>query len=129
MIIILDADDDCPAQLGPSLLKRCQQVTKLPCLVVIANREIESWLLGSKDSLGGICGVKHNAVSPAEPEKIRGAKEHLTRNMEPGKRYLASDDLPRLLEKIDIHLTGQHCPSFKRFFQKLSGIMLPLAGG
>jgi len=85
--------------------------------------------LGSKNSLRGICGIKYDAVSPTEPENIRGAKEHLTENMEIGRRYLASDDLPRLLEKIDVNLAGQHCPSFRRFFKRISAIMVELAGG
>ncbi|MEE8525371.1 MAG: hypothetical protein V3T72_15650 [Thermoanaerobaculia bacterium] len=39
MIVLLDADDDCPAELGARLAERCRQATHLPTLVAVANRE------------------------------------------------------------------------------------------
>lgn len=40
--VLLDADDDCPAELGPSLLKRCREATGLPVAVVGADREFHA---------------------------------------------------------------------------------------
>ena len=38
VLVLLDADDDCPAELGPSLLSRCEQVANLPVAVVLRLR-------------------------------------------------------------------------------------------
>ena len=81
VVVLLDADDDCPAVLGPSLLDRCRGVTRLPVAVVLANKEFEAWFLGSKESLRGVRGIRQDALSSPEPEGIKGAKEHLSRNM------------------------------------------------
>src|SRR4030042_2063891 len=43
ILLLLDADDDCPAALAPQLSERCRQTTHLPVAVVFANIEIEGW--------------------------------------------------------------------------------------
>jgi hypothetical protein len=54
VLVLLDADDDCPAEYGPLLLARAtaarpdQQV-----FVVLANREFEAWFLAAAPSLAG----------------------------------------------------------------------------
>ncbi|MGH7342125.1 MAG: DUF4276 family protein, partial [Candidatus Rokuibacteriota bacterium] len=82
MLVVLDSDDDDTAVLRSELLERCRQATPLPVSVVLARRELEAWFLGAKESLRGICGIRHDAVAPDDPESIRGAKERLTQNMD-----------------------------------------------
>ncbi|HEX2077141.1 MAG TPA: hypothetical protein VHG08_05515 [Longimicrobium sp.] len=53
VLVLLDADDDCPAELAPVLLRRCRQVTDVPVSVVFAVRELEAWFLGGVQSLRG----------------------------------------------------------------------------
>jgi hypothetical protein len=67
-------------------LARAKKATQIPVSVVLAHREFECRLLGSKESLRGINGIVENATAPPNPENIRGAKEHLTRNMTRGRR-------------------------------------------
>ena len=44
ILILLDSDDDCPAQLGPVLLRRALQTrSDLPIAVVLAKHEFEAW--------------------------------------------------------------------------------------
>ena len=57
IMVLIDSDDDCPAELGLQLLERAKKTTQMPVSVVLANREIESWFLGSKESLRGINGM------------------------------------------------------------------------
>src|SRR5271169_802684 len=46
ILIILDSDDDCPAQLAPDLLARTRAARgDLPSAVVLPNKEFESWFL------------------------------------------------------------------------------------
>ena len=116
ILVLLDADDDCPAQLGPSLLKRCQAVTQLPAAVVLAMREFEGWFLGAKESLRGVRGIRQDAMVPENPEMIRGAKERLTKNMQ-GQRYMEVDDQPALAARMDLELAKARCPSFEKFLR------------
>ena len=43
ILVLLDADDDCPAELGPRILERAQRVAPhRPISVVLAKREFEA---------------------------------------------------------------------------------------
>ncbi len=123
ILLLLDADDDCPAALAIELLERCRQTTHLPVAVVLATIEMEGWFLGAKESLRGICGIKPDAVAPPNPESIRGAKERLSKNMEHGRRYLETDDQPTLADKFDFELTKGRCPSFDKFLREVQNLV------
>jgi hypothetical protein len=114
IVVILDADDDCPAELGPELTERAGAATDLPVAVVLAERELEAWLLGSKESLRGARGIASDATAPAGPQAIRDAKGELSRNMTGDRRYISVDDQPALVEALDLELAARRCPSFKR---------------
>ncbi|WP_329557813.1 hypothetical protein [Streptomyces sp. NBC_00696] len=44
ILVVIDADDDCPASLGPSLLARAEATrSDRRTAVVLANREFEAW--------------------------------------------------------------------------------------
>lgn len=114
-LILLDADNDCPVELSASLRERARTATGLPVSVVIAEKAIECWLLGAKESLRGVRGIKTDAVAPVDPESIRGAKGHLSNNMDNNRRYSETRDLPALLGCMDIDLCLERCRSFEKF--------------
>jgi hypothetical protein len=119
VLVLLDADDDCPAQLAPNLLDRCKKVTQLPAAVILANREFEAWFLGAKESLRGFRGIREDASSSAQPESIRDAKDHLSANMSAGRRYLEVDDQAALAEKLDVKSARQRCPSLDKLVREI----------
>ena len=60
ILVLLDADDDCPAELGPRILERAQRVAPhRPISVVLANREFEAWFLAGAESLNGKRGFTY----------------------------------------------------------------------
>jgi hypothetical protein len=60
VLVLIDADDDCPAHLGPALLARAREArSDVPVSVVLANREFEAWFLAAAPSLAGNCGLGH----------------------------------------------------------------------
>jgi hypothetical protein len=78
-LVLLDADDDCPAELGPGLLGRARMAqAALPVSIVLANREFEAWFLAGAPSLSGQRGLAPGLQVPAEPEKPRDCKGWLT---------------------------------------------------
>jgi len=122
VLVLLDADDDCPAKLGPQLLARCRRATALPTAVVVANREFEAWFLGAKVSLRGTRGIADDATPPSHPEAIRGAKEHLNQNML-GRTYVPVADQPALAETMSLHAAEQACPSFAKLVRDLQHLV------
>ena len=124
ILVLLDADDDCPALLGPDLLHRAQAVrSDLPCRVVLAKAELESWFVGSVESLRGCRGIGPEATSPEAPEEIRGAKGWLTRQMPVGRTYLEVDDQPALASRVDVEQARQRCDSFDKFVRDVEAIV------
>lgn len=78
VMILLDADDDCPAMLGPRLLEKARAVHRdIPFGVVLANREFEAWFIAAGASLSP---KPELAVLP-DAEKVRGAKEWVETNL------------------------------------------------
>ena len=104
IFILLDSDDDCPAQLGPELLCRARQVRNdLPIAVVLAKHEFESWFLAAAESLQGQRGLNGNLQPPNNPEAISGAKEWLSQRMDGNKRYSPRLDQPGLTARFDLN--------------------------
>jgi len=126
IMLLMDADDDCPARLGPRLVERCRSVTQLPISVVLATREFEAWFLGAKESLRGVRGIAADATGPQNPENIRGAKERLTENMR-HRRYIAVDDQPALADAMDLQLAQARCPSFDKFVREVEYLSAAIA--
>ncbi len=114
ILIILDADQDCPAELGPRLLARAVPVARgCPVSVVIAKAEFECWFLAAAASLRGRRRLVEDLSTPADPESVRGAKEWLTHRMHPGNSYSPAIDQPKLTGAMDL-AEARVSPSFAR---------------
>ena len=125
IIVLLDADDDDPDMLRQQLLERlgsCLGET-VDYSVVIANKELECWFLSAKESLSGVRGIRTNAVSPSNPESIRAAKGHLTRNMDRGFRYNEVDDQPAFAYSLDMDAAREKSPSFRLFVSEVERLI------
>jgi hypothetical protein len=125
ILVLLDADDDCPAQLGPALLRRArQQRSDREIAVVLACREFEAWFLTAARSLAGRRGLPELFASPLHAEAVKGAKEWLDRNMLRG--YSEALDQPAFaalmsLEEADL------APSFGKLVRDTSRLLASAA--
>ena len=119
IFIILDSDDDCPAQLGPELLHRASQAhSDLPIAVVLAKHEFEAWFLASAESLRGRRGLRNDLNSPDNPEAIRGAKEWLRQQMQSGRTYRETRDQPALAALFDLE-QARRADSFDKCYRDI----------
>ncbi len=123
ILLLLDADDDCPKELAPKLLARAKQASAgLPVAVILAKFEFEAWFLGSLESLRGIRGLPNTVMPPPKPEDIRDAKSFLSHQMV-GQNYQATDDQAAFTAKFDLRLARQRCPSFNKFVREIETIL------
>ena len=119
IFIILDSDDDCPAELGPALLRRISQVFRqAPIAVVLAKREFEAWFLAAAESLRGKRGLRSDIHPPNEPEAIRGAKEWLNGQMDGTRKYSERFDQPALAALFDMEQARQ-ADSFDKCYRDI----------
>jgi hypothetical protein len=75
ILVVLDADDDCPATLGPQLQRWAQDARPdIPVRVVLAAREFEAWFIAAAESLRGHQNLPGSLQSHSRPEAVRDAK-------------------------------------------------------
>lgn len=114
ILILLEADDDCPAELHQSILQRARSVAShRPISVVLPNREFEVWFIAASASLSGCRKFVHRAAGNPEPESIRGAKEWLSQRME-NTRYHEVTDQPAFAAVMDLTLAFARSRSFRK---------------
>ncbi len=122
VLVVLDADDDLPCQLGPSLAKRAAAArSDVLTAVVVATREKEAWYLAAIESLRGQRGIPDDAQAPADPEGIRGAKGWIARIM--GRSYSEVADQPALGARFDLDSARTSAPSFDKFWRELCKLL------
>jgi hypothetical protein len=127
ILILLDADDDCPATLAPALLQRAKaQRSDLPISVVLAKREFEAWFLAAAPSLRGQQGLSANLEAPSDPEAIRGAKEWLRNHMDGSRKYSETVDQPVLTRHFDLSAARQ-APSFDKLVRDVERLLADLS--
>ncbi len=125
VLVLIDADDDCPASLGPDMRDRAQAARPdKKVAVVLANREFEAWFLASAPSLAGCRNLPDPLVAPPDPEGIRGAKEWLSARMV-GHPYKTTADQPALAAVFDMKAARRNSPSFDKFWREVERLMRP----
>jgi hypothetical protein len=118
VLILLDADDDCPADLAPRLHARATAARGDRRLgVVLANREFEAWFLASVEALRSLLVEKPETI--ADPERPRSPKAWLERNLAGG--YQPTLDQPRLVAALDLE-RARRAPSFDKLLREVTRI-------
>ena len=129
IFIILDSDNECPAELGPTLLDRASQIrSDLPIAVVIAKNEFEAWFLAAAESLRGKRGLRDDIYPPKDPEAIRDAKGWLSNHMEGNRIYRETTDQPALAALFDIEQARQ-ADSFDKCYRDIVRLLNELQKG
>ena len=126
ILILLDADDDCPRELASGLLRRAAAVrSDRRVQVVLAKMEYEAWFLAAADSLAGSRGFGEDITAPGNPESIRNAKGWLTERMPPGRSYKELRDQPALTARFDLGQARRSAPSFDKLWRDVSSLLAP----
>lgn len=114
ILVVLDADDDCPVTLAANVYDRAKQhVPHRRLSIVIANREYEAWFIASARSLDGYRGFQCPKGIPAGAEVPRDAKGWMRRNMQ-GGTYSEVLDQPAFTARLDLQLAFDNSRSFRK---------------
>ncbi len=120
ILVLLDADNDCPAELGPLLRESARSSTLVEVECVIANTEYETWFTGAAKSLEDFLDLG-DTPTPTDPEKQRSGKGWIKERFRAAK-YSETVDQARLTARMDLEECRKHCPSFRRLCDKLDAI-------
>jgi Domain of unknown function (DUF4276) len=124
VLVLLDADDDCPAEYGPALLTRARAARPdRQVSVVLANREFEAWFLAAAPSLAGQFGFPADFTRPRSPESPRDCKGLLTKARPKGQPYKETVDQALLTSCFDLKMAREYSGSFDKFYRDVSGLL------
>jgi len=118
VLLLLDADDDCPAILGGRLRTLLQQERPhIDSAVVIANVEYETWFVAAAQSLHQYFDLSAAFIAD-DPELARQGKATVRKLM--GGTYGETIDQPRLSAKMDLSICRERSRSFSKLCRELS---------
>lgn len=120
IIVLLDADADCPRSMVDRHLTRMRQVVApVELAFVVANTEFEAWFVAGAESIQGKRGLANQLTAPAEPERINGPKQWLRRHMPSNRTYSETLDQPALAAIFDWSVACTRSRSLDKFRREL----------
>lgn len=126
ILILLDADDDCPKSCAAAILARASAVLPDRALsVVLANREYEAWFIAAASSLDGRRGFAAPARLP-DAESLRGAKQWLSKQIVSGAYHPVLDQ-PAFSAAMDLQQARDGSRSFRKLCDDWTSQMAAVA--
>ncbi|MFN9727940.1 DUF4276 family protein [Acidovorax sp.] len=115
ILILLDADDDCPMSKGRDIAQRAAAVVPhRPVGVVLANREYEAWFIAAAKSLDGVRSFSYQrSDGGTDPELPRNAKGWMRDRMSSGA-YRETTDQPGFSARMDLQQAFSRSRSFRK---------------
>lgn len=114
VLVLLDADDDCPARKGLDVAARA--AAALPhrrFAVVFANREYEAWFIAGGATLDGVRGFSGKPEDQTvDAETPRNAKGWMRERMPSG--YGPTVDQPAFSARLDLQQAHSRSRSFRK---------------
>ena len=124
VLVLLDADGDCPCELAADLMAwgRAARSDRL-IRVVLAKREYEAWFIAAAESLadGGI--LQFTGSPPDDPEGIRNAKGWIAARMTAGRSYSPPKGQAALTRAFDIAQARRNSPSFDKMCRTIAELV------
>lgn len=118
VLILVDADEDLPCELGPRLLDEARKRrpdVDISC--VVAKVEYETWFVAAARSLGRHLDLAHEEV-PEDPERQRAGKAWIQRHFQ-GVKYSETVDQPAMTAEMDLGECRRRSPSFDKLCREL----------
>ena len=123
VLILLDADGDCPRELADHLSSWAREARSDRLIrVVLAKREYEAWFIAAAESLVER-GILRRESSPDDPETIRNAKGWIAARMVAGRSYGPPKGQAALTRALDISLARHNSPSFDKMYRTVAELI------
>lgn len=124
LLILLDANGDCPKDAADEIRRRAQAArADRRISVVLANMEYEAWFLAAIESIAGRRGIAKSVAPPRQPETVQDAKSWLSKQMAKGRSYSPSADQPALTASFDMDVARQNARSFDKLYREVKSLL------
>lgn len=119
ILVLVDADEDCPAELGPRLADWARAAgAGHEAVCVVAKLEFETWFAASAESLTDYLEIESSDTF-SDPEDNRVGKGWIQSRYR-GVKYSETADQPRLTSHMDLSLCRRRSPSFDKLCRELA---------
>jgi hypothetical protein len=123
LLILLDAESDCPAELAPRLLdtaKRARPDAAIAC--VLAKRMLENWIVAGASTLAAVNGLPDPLQPPNDPEDRNGVKwlNDQLRSQKKTRSYRKTVDAALFVQKMNLEHCRASAPSFDKLCRELA---------
>jgi hypothetical protein len=127
VLLLLDAEEDCPAELAPRLLqtaRNAQANATIAC--VLAKRMLENWFVASVASLAGIQDLPQRLQPPEDSESPRGSAwlEKQMRSVKRSRKYSKTVDAPEFVRAMNLRDCRTRPPSFDKLCRELQKLLI-----
>ena len=113
MLVLVDSNGDCPAEIGPRLRTWAKdEVCDVSVDCSLAKVEYETWFVASAESLRKYLDIGTDEAIPPDPEGQRCGKAWIQRRFI--GHYNETLGQPKLTTAIDVDLCRRRSPSFDR---------------
>ena len=126
VLVLFDADDDCPKDLVEQLLSPARGArSDKNVSLVVATKEFEAWFLAAANSLAGKCGLPDDFTWAGDPEDKRDAKGVISEALRAatGHSYQETVDQARLSAAFDMVAARRASASFDKFWREVETLL------
>jgi hypothetical protein len=123
LLLLLDAEGDCPAELAPRLLQAARLArsdTDIAC--VLAKRMFENWIVAGASTLAGVNGLPDPLRPPDNPEDRSGTAwlDQQLRSQKRTRRYKKTADAAVFVREMSLEQCRARSPSFDKLCRELA---------
>lgn len=119
ILMLLDADDDCPAQVGPGMLASIRDAAGgIDSTMVFAKYEFETWFGAAAASLGKHLKLRDEDGQDADAGGARRRKKWIAERFR-GQRYSETIDQVALTRDMDLDACRRNSESFRKLWREL----------
>jgi hypothetical protein len=120
VLILLDADADCPKELGPKLCGYAREVnSRADMACVLAKVEYETWFAAAAESLSNYLDLTSHSSPSESPEESRHGKSWVEQRFKGAAKYSETQDQPAMTSAMDLDLCRRRAPSFDKLCRDL----------
>lgn len=122
LLLLLDAETDCPAELAPRLLEAATRVRPdAPIACVMPNRMLENWIVAGASALAGVNGLPDPMPKRDQFEDRSGAAwlEAQLRSKDRRRKYRKTDDAEPFVRAMALQECRANAPSFDKLCREL----------
>src|SRR5262249_50862655 len=118
LLLLVDAEKQCPKQLAPRLLEWAEQTcAHVDIACVLPNPMYETWFVAAATSLAGVNDLPPDLVAPADVEGNRLGKPWIRKRLP--RKYKETADQLSFTEAIDLQQCRDGSPSFDKLCREL----------